>query len=69
MANIDDDNAKPIGQDNSNVDNVESFGPVIRRKGSKLMNWHQFFSQFRKQLSKPTAELLAHVEKIGKYDY
>lgn len=50
MANIDDGGALP----------------VMRRKDSKLRNWDQFFSMFQKQVRKPTAELLARVDTIGK---
>ena len=67
MANIDNEEAVPMEQDYSNVGNEEMFGAVRYRSNSKLMNWEQFFIQFRRQVSKSTADLLAHVEKFGKY--
>lgn len=63
--NIDEGDALPIGQDYSNMGNEASPRPGRSRKDSTLMSWEQFFAQFRDHVSKPAADLLACVERIG----
>ena len=67
MAYNEDGDAQPIGQDCSSVGHEGIHEPVAFGKGSVLMDWNQFFIQFRNQVRKPTADLLSHVETIGKY--
>lgn len=66
MANIDDGVTLPARRDYSNVGSEDVHATVRLRADSKLRNWDQFFIIFRKQVRKPTAELLTHVERIGK---
>ena len=65
MTNIDDEDAVLSKQEYSNVGN-EIPGAMRYRSNSKPTNWEQFFIQFRRQVSKSTADLLSHVEKSGK---
>ena len=67
MADIDDEEAVPVGQDYSNVGNDEILGAMRYRSNSKPMNWEQFFIHFRGRVSEPTADLLSHVKKIGNF--
>ena len=66
MANTDDGVALSARQDYTNVGMKDVHATVRLRADSKLRNWEQFFIMFQKQVRKPTAELLAHVERIGK---